>query len=174
GRNALSRIENKLEYLENVYELSGSKGKIILAETIPYNSPRLSSVLLTVIEDMSESNKTEMELISILKKSEKIIYESQENPITNWNEKSLVDWIESAGYKNVSLSKKKYHEQRVITEKDIINWLNPERSPFSYGNIILKLNDSNKLNQIKSLLLKHLLNKPTDWDSTVCFVNGNQ
>ena len=172
GRNSLSKIENKLEYLKNVYKLSGKEGKIILAETIPSESPVLSSILLNIIESGSDSITLDNDLISILKNTEKIIYESKENPITNWNEKNLLEWIETIGYRQVSLFKKVYQEQRVITEKDITNWFASTGSPFSYGTVLKQLTDNKEIEKIKSLFIRHLTNKNTDWEYTVCFVTG--
>ncbi|MEA1911392.1 MAG: methyltransferase domain-containing protein [Spirochaetota bacterium] len=176
GRNSLVKVRNKLEYLKNIYKLSGAKGKIILAETIQSESSRLSALLLSVLSSVRqatpESQKQDMEIVTLLQKAEKIIYESNENQMTNWNEKTLTTWVNTAGYRNVSSEKKVYKEQKIITEKDINNWFNSEISSLNYGTILKQLTGNTKLNQIKSLLIRHLTNKDINWVSSVCFVSG--
>ena len=174
GRNSLIRVENKLEYLKNIYELSRTQGKVILAETIQSESSRLSTLLLSTIKATAESKKQKVELISILQKAENIIYESEENQMTNWNEGNLTYWVETAGYRNVNSEKKVYKEQKIITKKDIDNWFNPGISSFSYGTVLKQLTENNKIDQIKSLLIRHLTNKDIIWKSTVCFVTGTK
>ena len=162
GRNSLIKIENKLEYLKNVYKLSGKEGKIILAATIPSESQKLSPLLLNISD----------EFILLLKNAEKIIYKSEENPLTNWNKKNLIEWMETAGYRNVKIEKKVYLEQKIITEKDITNWFSPGGSPFTYGTVLAQITGNYEIDQIRSLLIKYVTNKNIDWESTVCFVTG--
>ena len=174
GRNSLSRIENRQDYIKNIHKLSGRDGKIILSETILSESQKLSSVLLTLIESVPDFNKPDLELISILKNAEKSIYKSKENSINNWTEKDIVTWIENAGYKNVSCLKKVYKEKKNITEKDITNWFNPGGDPFSYGTILTEIIGTRQFDQIKTLLIQHLTRREIDWESTVCFVIGKK
>jgi putative ATPase len=170
GRNSLSRVENKLDYLKNVHKLSGKEGNIILIETIPSESQRLSSILLSIFKDTPESKKPDIDFISILQKAEKIIYESEENPKTNWNINDLSVWLRTVGYRDVRVDNKVYQEQRIITEKDITNWFNPSGSSFGYGSVLTRIAEKNEIELLKILLIKYLSGYNLNWESTVCFV----
>lgn len=170
GRNSLSRVSNKLEYLKNVYKLSGSK--IILAETIPSKSQRLSIAILSVLKTIPESKKPKIDLVSILENAEEIIYESEKNLLTNWNENNLKDWLEAAGYQDISLLIKVYKEQKLISQRDIQNWFKPKGSEYNYGTVLLETRDAEEIEQIKSSLIKIFKDKTIKWESTICFING--
>lgn len=170
GRNSLSRVSNKLEYLENVYKLSGSK--IILAETIPSKSQRLSTAILSILKTIPESKKPKIDLVSILENAEEIIYESEKNLLTNWNENNLKDWLEAVGYQDISLLIKVYKEQKLISQRDIQNWFKPKGSEYNYGTVLLETKDAEEIEQIKSSLIKIFKDKTIKWESTICFING--
>ncbi|MCK5200113.1 MAG: AAA family ATPase, partial [Spirochaetales bacterium] len=172
GRNSLTRNKNKFEHLKDLYKLSGNKGRIVLAETIPSESPRLSSILSTVMATVTDSETMDSNLYAILKEAEKIIYKSKENPMTNWNENDLLNWMKSAWYKDIISQKKVYEEKRRITENEIENWFEPGGSSFGYGSSLAQITGNNEIDQIKSLLIEYLTDKNLDWKSTICFVTG--
>ena len=170
GRNTLTRRKNRLTYLEYMQNLNADGGKIILAETLLSESTKLSSILLSLL---MSPDKMEQKLINLLKEAEKNIYLAKDNPLTNWNENNLINWIESAGYKDISSHKKVYQEKKIITKNDIENWFDSGRSSFGYGSSLAQITGNNEIDHIKSLLIKYLTDRNIDWKSTVCFVKGN-
>jgi putative ATPase len=170
GRNTLTRIDNKVKYLEYMFNLAGPDGKIVLAETLPSESTRLSELVEGTISSDFETAK----YIKLLQDAETVIYHSHINPMTNWNDKNLMEWIKSAGFCDISSKKKVYKEQRRITEKDITNWFNPTGSSFGYGSALVGIAEEKEIELLKSLLIKHLSGNNLDWESTVCFVNAKK
>ncbi len=169
GRNTLTRRKDKLAYLEQIPGLSAGKGRIILAETIPFESTRLSSLLPTL---PIPSKALDQDLIELLEKAEKVIYQSEDNPMTNWNENDLISWMEAVGYEEVDSKKKIYQEQRRVTDKDITNWFNIDGSTYSYGAILKTIIPESRIKEIILQLQKSLTNRSLDWKVSVCFISG--
>lgn len=173
GRNTLTRNVNRPAYLRQIRKISANKGRIILAEIIPFESTRLSSLVSSMMDRHSHSETVNNESIDLLIDAEKIIFKSEDNLMTNWNEKDLINWLKEAGYKNTRSEKKVYHEHRLITEKDIKNWFDPAKSSFGYGTALAGITENSKIDSLQSLLIKYLTEKNLDWESTICFITGS-
>ncbi len=169
GRNTLTRLENKLTYIKYMQSLNTPGGKTILIETLLSESTRLSSLLT---ELTGASNEPDQALIDLLIKVEKNIYQTDDNPMTNWNEKDLINWMKEAGYIEINSQKKIYKEQRTITKKDIENWFDPDGSEYSYGAVLVSIIGKKEIKQLKVSLIKYLSDKSFPWESTICFITG--
>ncbi len=170
GRNTLTRRDNKLTHLKYMRELNAAGGRIILAETLLCESTKLSSIL----ESLPESSKEpDQDLINLLKEAEKIIYQSEDNPMTNWNDRDLIRWMKETGYIDIISTIKNYQENRIILKKDITNWFFTDGPDFTYGPILKKTVTGSELNQIENQLQKALSNKNFNRQLSVCIISGS-
>jgi putative ATPase len=170
GRNTLTRRDNKLTHLKYMRELNAAGGRIILAETLLSESTKLSSIL----ESLPESSKEpDQDLINLLKETEKIIYQSEDNPMTNWNDRDLIGWMKETGYIDIISTIKNYQENRIILKKDVTNWFFTDGPEFTYGTILKKTVTGSELNQIENQLQKALSNKNFNRQLSVCIISGS-
>ncbi len=159
GRNVLTRIPDRIGYLQLLKEYGSADGRLILAETVPSASTRLSALLQNTPQD-----------VKILKEAEKIIFESDNIPLTNWTVKDITPWFNDAGYKKTKIEKKIYREKRFITKQDIENWMNEQKNQTGYGFVLREIASPRRISQLKEVLIQQIADKSFLWEFTVVFI----
>ncbi len=159
GRNVLTRLPDRVGYLELLKNHCAPGGILVFAETVPSASTRLSDVL---------SGKPD--IVRLLRKAEQAVYESRSNPLTNWSEDDIDPWFSKAGYGRTLREQKTYREQRLITKQDIENWMDEHRNNTGYASALKNTASENKIPEVKKILLEQAAGKTFPWEFTVVFV----
>ncbi|WP_149553901.1 AAA family ATPase [Treponema pectinovorum] len=141
--------------------------QVIISQKIPCKGQKISALIYNQI--LTES--TRQSFSSILKKmedAENDFFNDNENPLFNWNEKSIRKSFEDKGF-SVRAASKVICEKRQITENEINRWFDSKSS--SYGSAMNIALGEEDLNKIKNLLLSACQNTIFSWNSIIEFMS---
>ncbi len=160
---------------ETVGGLLSSDGKIVLAELVPAEGQTLAEILRSSSSRRDEkargSNALEMkpgELADLLAGVEHEIRSEVSIKAYRWTGSSIRNRLEAAGFSIVSLERRFFFEERLITPRDIDAWLDPTRSP--YGEALARRVDENARKELNRALAQIAERGPVAWRRAVVFV----
>lgn len=190
GRDTLLRLEDKQAAINIIYKLLVTGGRLSLAESMPAQTTRISSLLADALENEG--------LLVPVQKAEEQMYSGSDSPLTNWSRDTLESNFHTAGFAQLESYTHVYNEQRSIREDEIERWFveNQEKSSarsaripgersrtengsttgpgLSYGDHLCRLLSRQQVDTVKTLMIKHLAGTTVDWEKTVLFVYGKK
>ena len=143
GKNVLTRLEKSGKLLSEIKRHLEKDGKLLLLETIPKKSTRLSEL-------------TEGEISAELKEAEERIY--SDNPLSRWDETDLENLIASH-FESVSIRIEKSMEKRYLSKESVRSWW--ERS---YSKFVDE--------KFKDAFISSLADREVDWRSEIAVIKG--
>ena len=143
GKNVLTRLEKSGKLLSEIKRHLEKDGKLLLLETIPKKSTRLSEL-------------TDGEISAELKKAEERIY--SDNPLSRWDETDLENLIASH-FESVSIRIEKSMEKRYLSKESVRSWW--ERS---YSKFVDE--------KFKDAFISSLADREVDWRSEIAVIKG--
>ena len=143
GKNVLTRLEKSGKLLSEIKRHLEKDGKLLLLETIPKKSTRLSEL-------------TDGEISAELKEAEERIY--SDNPLSRWDETDLENLIASH-FESVSIRIEKSMEKRYLSKESVRSWW--ERS---YSKFVDE--------KFKDAFISSLADREVDWRSEIAVIKG--
>ena len=143
GKNVLTRLEKSGKLLSEIKRHLEKDGKLLLLETIPKKSMRLSEL-------------TDGEISAELKEAEERIY--SDNPLSRWDETDLENLIASH-FESVSIRIEKSMEKRYLSKESVRSWW--ERS---YSKFVDE--------KFKDAFISSLADREVDWRSEIAVIKG--
>ncbi len=160
GKDVLTRTAGKKACLKKIRSLMTPEGTVVLSEIIPSRSKRLSSLM--------EESGVSGEKLTILKIAENEIYRKDEESLTGWDGSDIEKLFEDAGFSDVAKETRLYTVKKIITEKAVESWFNPELKEKSYGKIIMEKEGHKTLKNLLEITRETLAGREIDWTQTVC------
>jgi putative ATPase len=164
GRNILTRSTEKGELITTIFSFMEKGGKLSLSEIVPQKSQRLSGLL--------PSGSLKSTTIKNFQKAENLVYGDNFNTTVNWDEKDLQQLCREAGFSETSYILKEFTEIRLIREKDLTRWLDPDNGTMNYGRAIAHCFSATEKKNIIKVLYRELAEKEFNWKSCVCFLQS--
>ncbi|MCP4752992.1 MAG: AAA family ATPase [Proteobacteria bacterium] len=165
GRNSLTRYSDKTSVLKQLGSLLKNGGSLVLAESIPAFAQRLSGFLP---EDRIPQTLKERVLTA-----EDKIYSDKKNDRINWNDQTLLENIESAGFRIEKQIKTLFQNKTLIQPKRIEEWFSLESTgKRSYAHYLQEDLKPPEIQQVKNLLQKEIVGKVVQWKTTWLFVKA--
>ena len=118
GRNTSIRECDKRPLLGKIYPLPAEGGRVVLAETVPKRSCRLSS--LPEIADLPAESK------EILRKAEMELYNPDGNPLLQWEAEDFRPPAKEIGFRRIEIEAVEMKETRQLREADFVRWFSGE------------------------------------------------
>ena len=193
GRNALGLRAEKGEILRILYQYSRPGAVLRLGETVPRWGQRLSELTVShagkgsaVKDSVDEENRDspdaangsqpqtaggvlKPDLLEKLRRTEDEIYGNPENPAVNWDDEILRAEIRNAGFSDITIRRKDYTVERLITHEELQKWLRPEVK----GKGLLQpgyLTDT-ELQEIHRVFIGHFANQWVSWRRSLAFAD---
>ena len=160
GRNFLANATDKKAAVRNIVKLMNEKSAtVVLAENIARHTQRLAAL----IQDHGQ------EWLPKIRKAEDDIYGNPDDPLVNWDEKTLAGYFEEAGrsVKNVELQF--FAREVIISSAQLQHWF--DNAPGSFRSRLLKLCEENDVNNFFNAVRTELLNHKVQWSTQVAFLH---
>jgi len=161
GRNALGQTTNREQAIQSLKTLLAADGSIALAETIPRYSQRISALV-----DTSGFPKA---LAKRWQKADETITQSITDPRFNWDEETLQDHLQKAGF-TVHLSLETIHNQIYISPSLLQRWFAAGGQPSSYADQLSGHLSEKDIAAIQQVCLRQLPNQTVDWRTQIAFI----
>ena len=161
GRNALGQCANRPTAIQVIKSLLAEDGIIILAETIPRHSQRISALV-----DTSELTKA---LAQRWQKADQAITQSATDPRFNWDAETLQSQFQKAGFR-VQLSLEMMPNQVYISPSLLQRWFAKDRQPPSYYDQLLEHLSAKDIAAIQQVCQRQLQNQKVEWRSQIAFI----
>jgi len=173
GRDALLRETDREGVLRAVASVLRPGGRLALAETIPARGSRLSEVL-----DLSAEKR---EFVEALAAAEGRIYRNPADPLTRWDEESLLAAVRSAGFEAVTGKSRRMRTLRVVREVDLERWLGAPAqrasagaTSRSYGEQAAEFLGPEGVDRLRALCRQQLRDREVEWFRAVLVVTGSK
>lgn len=158
GRSILSKVKDKVSFVNRILNLLNKEGCIVIAEFVPVLSQRLSELI-------SFSSEGE-ELLQMLQWCENEMVNDPADPAFNWTPDLLKEELDKKDNLEIFLTTEKFYEKREIKPQEIefyfrIQDKNPNK--ISLGQRWIKKYNKESLEKIKALFYKKLNSKTVNW-----------
>ena len=160
GRNFLANATDKKAAVQNIIKMMNEKSAaVVLAENIARHTQRLVALL----QDHGQ------EWLPRIRKAEDDIYGNPDDPLVNWDEKTLAGYFEDAGrsVKNVELQF--FAREVIISSAQLQHWF--DNAPGSFRSRLLKLCKEDDVDNFFNAVRMELLNHKVQWSTQVAFLH---
>ncbi|MCS6825674.1 MAG: AAA family ATPase [Caldilinea sp.] len=162
GYNALLDESDKYAACRLLAELLASRGVISLAERIPRYTQRLYALF--------EQDSLAPHLMERWRQAEEAIYADVNDPLVNWDEKTLQAALEAAGMK-VSLQLEMEEGETPVTPAMVQRWFTPSAGDRpAYVERLAALLSSHEIIEVRTLFERQLSGQTVVWRSRIAFV----
>ncbi|MCB0191717.1 MAG: AAA family ATPase [Anaerolineae bacterium] len=169
GRNVLTQLTDKGAAIEAVKTLLSDNGRIALAEVVPRHTQRLYK--LVNLSSLSS------DLIKRISNAEEAIYTNPNDPMVNWDEKSLVSTFEQAGFHKVELFVEPTTAEWRLDTQQINRWfdLTSNNKRPTFAQFLMTPADGvgldpSEIESLKDLFQRQLTDNIVLWQSTVAYI----
>jgi putative ATPase len=164
GRNILTRMADKINYVEQALTLLHPQGTMVLAEIVPQNGQRLSA-----LQGMS---RLEHGFFERFLQVETAMFNDVDDPMLNWNAetlKNILEAIPDIGIKTVVVP---YTAHIRIPAATIDFWfrMSPDTARESLGNKLKKDFTAKEIVRLRTFFHTLLDNQEVMWKSMVVFI----
>jgi putative ATPase len=165
GRDIFTRLgaAERGAYARFLAALLASGGALSLAEIVPRNAQRLSSLL----DWKTGGAGADGGLAEKLMAAEDRAYSDAENPLVSWGPEDLAAAIREAGLDGISVETRLYTEARRITIRELDAWCAPDST---YGRALASFLQPDERAILGTLLRGQLAGREVPWASTVAFI----
>jgi putative ATPase len=162
GYNALLEEADKRGACRLLAEMLAPHGVVSLAERIPRAAQRLYALF--------EPGLLAPNLMERWRLAEEAIYADANDPLVNWDERTLQAALEEAGMK-VSLQLEVEESETLITPAMVQRWFTPNVGGRpAYAERLAALLSSDEIAQIRELFERQLVGQVVPWRSRIAFV----
>ncbi|WP_298984502.1 AAA family ATPase [Caldilinea sp.] len=162
GYNALLEEADKRGACRLLAEMLAPHGVVSLAERIPRAAQRLYALF--------EPGLLAPNLMERWRLAEEAIYADANDPLVNWDERTLQAALEEAGMK-VSLQLEVEESETLITPAMVQRWFTPNVGGRpAYAERLAALLSSDEIAQIRALFERQLLGQAVAWRSRIAFI----
>ena len=159
GRNFIANASDKQAAVQNIVKLMNeTDGNVALAENIARHTQRLAALL----QDHGQ------EWLPRIRQAEDDIYANPDDPLVNWDEKTLVSYFENAGRSVKNIELQSFTREIIISSAQLQHWF--DNTPGSFRNRLLKLCSEDDVNQFFNAVRTELLNHKVQWSTQVAFL----
>ncbi len=161
GRNILMALPNKLAAIEQFCQLLSPTGQLVLAESIPARSQRLSQLLAP--------SQTEPDLLEKLAAAEDQLFHNSTDAMINWDVPDLQRDFETAGL-NCYIETETFKTPLVITSALLERWLGQSGK---YRQLLINQNlSSTEIELISQQFTRQLANQSVLWNRSIAFIQA--
>lgn len=161
GRNVLMALPNKLAAIEQIFQLLSPTGQLVLAESIPSRSQRLSQLL--------EPSQTEPDLLKQLTAAENQLFHDSTDAMVNWDVPDLQRDFAAVGL-NCQIETVTFKTPLVITSALLERWLGQSGK---YRQLLTSQNLSSKeVDLIAQQFTRQLANQSVLWHRSIAFIQA--
>jgi putative ATPase len=166
GRNALGPLPDKEAVLRLLARWLLPGGRLSLAETVVRRAQRLYGLV-----DLSSLGDDLRERVV---GAEEQIYAQAQDPLVNWDMTDLVDALERAGYREVTVLEEVQEAEMLISPATVERWfeMDPEQDRPSYAQHLLRQITANELVEVAALFQRQLAGQAVAWRTCIAFVSG--
>ncbi|NJM98417.1 MAG: AAA family ATPase [Phormidesmis sp. RL_2_1] len=159
GRNALMAEPNKLKAIQQLSPLLSPHGKIVLAESVPSRSQRLSALL--------DAAAIKPKLYQQICKAESSLYNNPDDAMVNWDVPDLQRHFETAGF-DCKVTVVRWSSQVVITGELLARWMAGK-----YGDRLKAHGLSpTDIAYIQAQFTQQLNDKTVTWHRSIAFIQA--
>ncbi len=162
GRNAVTRINDKSKALQKIKLLCKPDGYLGLAEVIPAKGSRLSQVV--------NFKRLSRSLAEHVAEAEAQIYTDKDNPLLNWDDRSLLQLCKQHEFTVVWSELKTYIEKRAVNEEIIEKWFEHDQVHNGYGRVLHELLPQEDVLKVKDFIIQEIAGTVVDWKTAVMFL----
>ena len=159
GRNFIANASDKQAAVQNIVKLMNeTDGNVALAENIARHTQRLAALL----QDHGQ------EWLPRIRQAEDDIYANPDDPLVNWDEKTLASYFENAGRSVKNIELQSFTREIIISSAQLQHWF--DNAPGSFRSRLLKLCSEDDVNQFFNAVRTELLNHKVQWSTQVAFL----
>ncbi len=165
GRNVLTRLVDKQAAVKIIAGVLKSKGRLVLAETVPRQTQRLHQLV-----DLSP---LEARLVERITAAEESIYTNPDDPMVNWGVADVRTILAEAGFANPEMVEEAVTTQLRVGTGQIERWFGqaPEGEKPTYAQHLLKAGiEATDVEKLKGIFRSQLENEVINWQSTLVYV----
>ena len=162
GRNVLMKLSNKQQTIEQIRQLVGPSGSVVLAESIPKRGQRLSQLL--------DAKEIKASLYDALCEAENDLYSNSADVLVNWDIADLQRDFEAAGFV-CEIEPTIFQTQVTVTAELLERWLGKESKycdRLTSHNLL-----PTEIERIRQHFSQQLKNKRVAWSRTIAFVQAH-
>jgi putative ATPase len=141
-------------FAESNRALLAPEGKIVILQSPPCMGEKISRILKTAYKD---SKNTQLDA---LEEAERGFFLENSSEKLNWTRETLEDAFKSAGF-SITIREIDQKEERLLTEKDISLWFDPEKS--DWGRFIMQKTGGEVFFSAKKRLIDLAERGPVEW-----------
>ncbi len=161
GRNVLMALPDKLAAIQQIFQLLSPTGQLVLAESIPSRSQRLSQLL--------EPNSIESDLLKQLTAAENQLFHDSTDAMVNWDVPDLQRDFANVGL-NCQIQTVTFKTPLVITSALLDRWLGQSGK---YRQLLTSQNLSSKeIDLIAQQVTRQLANQSVLWHRSIAFIQA--
>ncbi|MBP5674388.1 MAG: AAA family ATPase [Victivallales bacterium] len=160
GRNFLANAADKKTAVQNIVKLMNAReSSIVLAENIARHTQRLAAL----IQDIGQ------EWLPRIRQAEDDIYANPDDPLVNWDEKTLAALFEDAGRSVKTIELQSFTREVIISSAQLQHWF--DNAPGSFRSRLLKLCAADDVDAFFNAVRSNLLNHKVQWTTQVAFLH---
>ncbi|MFZ4678474.1 MAG: AAA family ATPase, partial [Nodosilinea sp.] len=161
GRNAFSQVVNRDRFIEILQQLLAPDGVVLLAETIPRHSQRISALL-----DKTALSKA---LVKRWHEAEEAIVQSDTDPRFNWDIEHLEALFCKAGF-SVQIAEDILHSSIYVSPVLLQRWFAANSTPPSYRDQLAQHLSEKDRGAIQQLCQRQLQGQTVQWRSPMVYL----
>ena len=160
GRNFLANAADKKTAVQNIVKLMNAReASVMLAENIARHTQRLAAL----IQDIGQ------EWLPRIRQAEDDIYANPDDPLVNWDEKTLAALFEDAGRSVKTIELQSFTREIIISSAQLQHWF--DNAPGSFRSRLLKLCSADDVDAFFNAVRSNLLNHKVQWTTQVAFLH---
>ncbi|MFZ4674371.1 MAG: AAA family ATPase [Nodosilinea sp.] len=163
GRNAFGQVVNRDRFVEILQQLLAPDGVVLLAETIPRHSQRISALV--------ESSSLSKALVKRWHQAEEAIAQSTTDPRFSWQADTVTTLFRTVGF-TVQLSEDVLHSRIYISPALLQRWFAPDSTPLSYRDQLAPHLSEKDVAMIQQVCERQLQGQTVQWRSPMIYLTA--
>jgi putative ATPase len=163
GRNAFGQVVNRDRFVEILQQLLAPDGVVLLAETIPRHSQRISALV--------ESSSLSKALVKRWHQAEEAIAQSTTDTRFSWQADTVTTLFRTVGF-TVQLSEDVLHSRIYISPALLQRWFAPDSTPLSYRDQLAPHLSEKDVAMIQQVCERQLQGQTVQWRSPMIYLTA--
>ncbi|HEY9880218.1 MAG TPA: AAA family ATPase, partial [Leptolyngbyaceae cyanobacterium] len=166
GRNVLGSEADKVSLLALLKSLLNTGGSLVLAESIPRYTQRIS--------DLVQPESLEADLLAKWQQAEAAIFEDENSPLFNWDEEEVRSHFTSSGF-TLDLQTETVKTNLLITPQLLNRWFSTQATTtgqLSYQEQLSKHLTKSEVQKVQKVCDRTLQNQTVHWHSRVAYLRA--
>jgi putative ATPase len=161
GRNAFAQVVNRERFIDTVRQLLAPEGVVVLTETIPLHSQRISALV--------EANAFSPALVKRWQQAEEAIAQAPGNPRFNWQAQTLETLFRQAGF-TVQINEDVIYQRIYLSPALLQRWFAVGGQPPSYRDQLAHHLPEQDIAIIQQGCQRQLQGQTVAWRSALVFL----